>query len=168
MYKKRRSNKNTTKKNTSKRHKTPPKKGGRIVPKLNLDDEGILTKFDNKEIIKQRIVGHIDYCERTFQQLESYRIDLINERIETSEEYMFTREPGYANDSKILGQKIDLVEYTQEIILDYFQEFRNLYSIFLDYDDMNEETRENYLNIYRKIVSEMNEILENYFGFISS
>ena len=167
MYKKISTKKNKTNKIKNKKPRIH-KKGGRIVPKLNLDDSGILTKFDNKEIIKQRILGHVDYCESTFQQLESYRIELINERIETSEEYLFTREPGYANDSKILGEKIDLVEYTQEIILDYFQEFRNIYSIFLDYDDMNEQTRESYLNVYRKIVNEMKEVLKDYFEFINS
>ena len=166
--------KNKTRKYTNRKYRTRKyrmrhhKKGGKIKPKYNLLDHPIFSKFNDKENIRNQLINHIEYYERVYQQLESYKITLIDERIENGEEFMNTGNHDNANNNIMLGEQIDTIEHAQFDILDYIEEFRELYDIFFDYDNMNQETRDNYLNIYRQNFNKINEILENCFEVINS
>ena len=151
-------------KHTNRKHK----KGGKIVPRYSLVNHPIFSKFNDKENIKHQLINHIEYYERVYQQLESYKITLIDERIHNGEEFMNTNNPDNANNNIMLGELIEIIEHAQFDISDYIQEFRELYDIFLDYDDMNQETKDNYLSIYREIYNKINKVLDNCFEIINS
>lgn len=168
--KKNKTNKNRNmKKNKSKKHRNKKhKRGGKIVPKYSLVDHPIFSKFNDKENIRRQLINHIEYYERVYQQLESYKITLIDERIHNGEEFMNSGNHDNANNNIILGEQIETIEHAQSDISDYIEEFRELYDIFLDYDDMNQETKDNYLSIYRDVFNRMNAVLDNCFEIINS
>ena len=139
--------KNITNKHRNRKHK----KGGNTVNKFNLDSE---TEFKGRDIIKERIFAKIEnqilFCERTYDKLESYKQLLIEQRIELGERYLSDNNIADADANNNLGRDIDLIENSQQTILEYYEDLRVIYNIFLnEYDTMNETNREIYFNIFK-------------------
>jgi hypothetical protein len=105
---------------------------------------------------------------RTYQQLESYKQVLRDQRIQMGQRYLSDNNIDDANANNNLGRNIELIENSQQTILEYYEDFTEIYNIFLsEYDIMNQENRDNYLRDFRNLVSEMREVLENYIEFTS-